>query len=78
MPQTAVCVPAGRTCATRHTVGGCRSGGSCLLVGLPWDARVIYAARMEHFELGLRARWIAGAGLALRRVLDRADWPEME
>ena len=62
VPQTAVCVPVGRTCATRRTVGGCRDGGSCLLVGLPWDARVIYAARMEHFELGLRARWIGRIG----------------
>ena len=78
VPQTAVCVPVGRTCATRRTVGGYRGGGSCLLVELPSDARVIYAARMEPFELGLRARSIAEAGFALRRVLDRADWPEME
>ena len=36
-----------------------------------------YAARVEHFQLGLRATSIATAGKALRRTLDRAEWPEL-
>lgn len=37
-----------------------------------------YAARVEHFGLGLRAKSIVGAGPALRRVLDRDAWPELD
>jgi len=35
-----------------------------------------YAARVEHFGLGVRTRSVAGAGPALRRVLAQ-DWPEL-
>ena len=37
-----------------------------------------YAARIEHFGLGIRANSILGAGPALRRAFDRQDWPELK
>lgn len=36
-----------------------------------------YAARVEHFQLGLRAKTISGAGPALRQVLSRRTWPAL-
>ena len=37
-----------------------------------------YAARVEFFGVGLRAESVPGAGVALRTVLEKKNWPELE
>lgn len=52
-------------------------GVPCVAVPHDYD-QFDYAARLEYYGAGVRARTLRGAGAALRTVLEKKTWPELE